>query len=126
MAKGAWRPSKGKFGIMGDAGAKGKGNTWRPSKGKFGVFGNAKGKLSGGNTWRPSKGQWGMFGNAKGSKAAGRKGKGGLFGKSKVQSLQTGLNDQGATPPLKVDGDYGPKTRGAVDEFNAKQEQNIY
>jgi len=105
---------------------------WRPSKGKFGVFGKTSnpdgisGAMSNNTAWRPSKGSYGLFGRAKGSKAAGRKGKGGLFGKSKVQSLQTGLNDQGATPPLKVDGDYGPKTRGAVGEFNAKQEQNIY
>jgi len=104
-------------------------NKWRPSKGQFGAFGgNAKSKAGGGgfmgamsgggNTWKPSKGQWGMFGNAKGSKARGRGGKGGMFGKKKVQELQGGLNSNGADPQLKVDGEYGPKTAGAVNSYN--------
>ena len=96
------------------------------------------------NKWRPSKGQYGVLGGDRKSKAGGggligrmggpgvdklrgaRKGKGGLFGRKKVQGLQQGLNQNGANPPLKVDGDYGPKTRRAVGEFNQKQEQNIY
>ena len=89
----------------------------------------------------PSKGQWGALGGDRESKQGGggivgamgalpgvgraRKGKGALFGKKKVQNLQTGLNQQGADPALKVDGDYGPKTKKAVDKFN-NQQQNIY
>lgn len=36
---------------------------------------------------------------------------------SAVKELQTRLNANGATPPLKVDGDFGPLTNGAVLSF---------
>jgi hypothetical protein len=34
-----------------------------------------------------------------------------------VKFLQDALNEAGANPPLKVDGDFGPKTRAAVSKF---------
>jgi murein L,D-transpeptidase YcbB/YkuD len=42
-----------------------------------------------------------------------------MFDPVRVKWLQTALNLLGANPPLDVDGEYGPNTRAAVQQFQA-------
>jgi Putative peptidoglycan binding domain len=45
-----------------------------------------------------------------------------MFDPIRVKWLQTALNVLGATPPLDVDGEYGPMTRDAVLQFQKSHE----
>src|SRR5215475_15789819 len=45
-----------------------------------------------------------------------------MFDPIRIKWLQTALNALGANPPLDVDGEYGPKTKDAVLQFQKAHE----